>query len=82
MGLKAPIKQKYLDVLERFVFPLLKNKNMKHVTFHLKTFLVKISEVHENIIKILLKYLNKTWPIRFPEKILFFIEIFESVIKN
>jgi hypothetical protein len=74
-----PVKEKYLELLEKFVFPIIKNKNLKIQSSNFKTFLIKICEIHSDIVIVLLKYLWKSWPTRYPEKVLYYFEILENV---
>ncbi len=79
--MKAPLKDNIMSMLNRLIFPLLKNKFIKHFFVNLKSFIIKICS-YKNVVNNFLQFLNLTWPVRYPDKVVFYIEIIETVFKN
>jgi hypothetical protein len=62
------------------VFPLLKNKFIKNIWTNFQNFLLKISTLDNQIANYLIQYMSITWPHRFPEKIILYLELIENVV--
>ncbi len=62
------------------VFPLLKSKYLKNFWQSYQIFLIKISSMCKGIFDELLLYVNNSWPHKYPEKIIFYIELVDNLI--
>ena len=77
LGVKVPINEYYLNLLTNIVCPLLKCKNVCKSAM-LKETLVKFMNFNKKYLNLILNYLIKTWPIRFPERIIVYLDLIEN----
>ncbi len=77
--MKTPLKKNIVTLLVQVVFPLIKNKFIKHFFANFKTFMIKICPMSKEVSNKFMHFLNLSWPVRFPEKCVFYIELFETV---
>ena len=78
LGAKKPINQKYMYVVLNVVCPLLKAKNI-YKQNNLKETIFKFMQYDKIILNEVLKFLLKSWPIRYPGKIIAFLDIIENI---
>ena len=81
LGAKKPINQKYMYVVLNVVCPLLKVKNI-YKQANLKETIFKFMQYDKIILNEILKFLLKSWPIRYPGKIIVFLDIIENIFTN
>ena len=81
LGVKVPINEYYLNLLTNIVCPLLKCKNVCKSAM-LKETLVKFMNFNKKYLNLILNYLIKTWPIRFPERIMVYLDLIENVFNT
>jgi hypothetical protein len=79
--MKMPLKKNTVNLLVQVIFPLIKNKFIKNFFVNYKNFIVKICPLSKDILNKFLSFLNMTWPVRYPEKCVYYIELFETVKK-
>ena len=82
LGAKKPINAKYMYVVSKVICPLLKCKNINKQS-NLKETILKFMEYDKNILNEIIKFLLRTWPIRYPERVIIYLDIIENIfIKN
>lgn len=81
LGAKKPINQKYIYVVTNVICPLLKRKYLyKHDT--LKQTLYKFMNYDKVLLSEIVKYLLKTWPVRYPDRIITYLDIFDNIFSK
>ena len=78
LGAKKPINAKYMYVVSNVICPLLKCKNINKQN-NLKETLFKFMEYDKNILNEIIKFLLKTWPVRYPDRIIVYLDIIENI---
>ena len=82
LGAKKPINAKYMYVVSKVICPLLKCKNINKQS-NLKETILKFMEYDKNILNEIIKFLLRTWPVRYPERVIIYLDIIENIfIKN
>ena len=81
-GLKKPIKSNIINLINKNVLPLLKNNFLKYFSLNLKNFINFLLTIDQNYIKNIITFLLKSWPVRYPDKLLIYIEIIENILLN
>ena len=81
LGAKKPINEKYMSVITDIICPLLKCKNICKQNI-LKETIFKLMVFDNNILREILNYLIRTWPVRYPDRIIIYLDIIESVFTN
>lgn len=80
--MKMPMKKNIVNLLVQVIFPLIKNKFIKYFFVNYKNFIVKICPLSKEIVIKFINFLNMSWPVRYPEKCVYYIELFENVNIN
>ena len=78
LGVKKPINPKYMYVVSNVVCPLLKCKNINK-QYNLKETLFKFMEYDKSILNEIIKFILKSWPIRYPDRTIVYLDIIENV---
>ena len=81
LGAKKPINAKYMYVVSNVICPLLKCKNINKQN-NLKETLLKFMEYDKNILNEIIKFLLKTWPVRYPDRIIVYLDIIENIFSK
>ena len=81
LGAKKPINAKYMYVVSNVICPLLKCKNINK-QYNLKETLLKFMEYDKNILNEIIKFLLKTWPVRYPDRIIVYLDIIENIFSK
>ena len=81
LGAKKPINAKYMYVVSNVICPLLKCKNINKQK-NLKETLFKFMEYDKNILNEIIKFLLKTWPVRYPDRIIVYLDIIENIFSK
>jgi hypothetical protein len=80
--MKKPLRTDIIEFVYSNIFPLLKNKFIKNIFPSLKLFINKTFILSDEIVIRMLQFLNKTWPVRYPDKIVIYLEILETIFEN
>jgi hypothetical protein len=78
LGVKLPISEYYLNLITNIICPLLKCKNVCK-SIMLKETIIKLMNFNKKYLNLILSYLIKTWPIRYPERIMVYLDLIENV---
>ena len=78
LGAKKPINAKYTYVVSNVICPLLKCKNINKQT-NLKETLFKFMEYDKNLLNEIIKFLLRTWPVRYPDRVIIYLDIIENI---
>ena len=78
LGAKKPINAKYIYVVSKVICPLLKCKNINKQS-NLKETLFKFMEYDKNILNEIIKFLLRTWPVRYPDRVIIYLDIIENI---
>ena len=78
---KKPINLKYMYVISNVICPLLKCKNIKK-QYNLKETLFKFMEYDKSILNEIIKFILKTWPIRYPDRSMSYLDIIENIFNK
>ena len=78
---KKPINLKYMYVISNVICPLLKCKNIKK-QYNLKETLFKFMEYDKSILNEIIKFILKTWPIRYPDRTMAYLHIIENIFNK
>ena len=78
LGAKKPINAKYMYVVSNVICPLLKCKNINKQT-NLKETLFKFMEYDKNLLNEIIKFLLRTWPMRYPDRVIIYLDIIENI---
>ena len=78
LGAKKPINAKYMYVVSNVICPLLKCKNINKQT-NLKETLFKFMEYDKNLLNEIIKFLLRTWPVRYPDRVIIYLDIIENI---
>jgi hypothetical protein len=81
LGVKLPISEYYLNLITNIICPLLKCKNVCK-SIMLKETIIKLMNFNKKYLNLILSYLIKTWPIRYPERIMVYLDIIENVFNT
>ena len=81
LGAKKPINEKYMSVITDIICPLLKCKNIYKQNI-LKEIIFKLMAFDNNVLKAILQYLIRTWPVRYPDRIIIYLDIIENIFTN
>ncbi len=81
LGAKKPINEKYMSIIRDIICPLLKCKNIYKQSI-LKEMIYKLMSFDKNVLQEILKYLIKTWPVRYPDRIITYLDILENIFNN
>lgn len=80
--MKKPLRSDIINFVCTNIFPLLKNKFIKNIFPSLKLFINKIFLISNELVTKMLQFLNKTWPVRYPDKIVIYLEILETIFES
>jgi len=78
LGAKKPVNVKYINCVNTVILPLLKIKGICKKE-NLKEFVFKLMAFDQVVLENVVKFIIKTWPIRFPERIIVYLEIIENL---
>ena len=78
LGAKKPINSKYMYVVTNVICPLLKCKNINK-QYNLKETLFKFMEYDKSILNEIIKFILKSWPIRYPDRTIVYLDIIENI---
>ena len=78
LGAKKPINAKYMYVVSNVICPLLKCKNINK-QINLKETLFKFMEYDKNLLNEIIKFLLRTWPVRYPDRVIIYLDIIENI---
>ena len=78
LGAKKPINAKYMYVVSNVICPLLKCKNINKQS-NLKETLFKFMEYDKNLLNEIIKFLLRTWPVRYPDRVIIYLDIIENI---
>ena len=78
LGAKKPINAKYMYVVSNVICPLLKCKNINKQT-NLKETLFKFMEYDKILLNEIIKFLLRTWPVRYPDRVIIYLDIIENI---
>ena len=81
LGAKKPINAKYMYVVSNVICPLLKCKNINK-QYNLKETLFKFMEYDKSILNEIIKFILKTWPIRYPDRTIVYLDIIENIFNK
>lgn len=81
LGAKRPINDYYLSVVNNVICPLLKCKVIFKNAL-LKETLIKLMNYDSRYLNVILSFLLRTWPIRYPERIIIYLDIIDSIFTN
>ena len=81
LGAKKPINEKYMSLIKDIICPLLKCKNIYKQNI-LKEMIYKLMAFDKNVLQEILNYLIKTWPVRYPDRIITYLDILENIFTN
>ena len=81
LGAKKPINSKYMCVVTNVICPLLKCKNINK-QYNLKETLFKFMEYDKSILNEIIKFILKTWPIRYPDRTIVYLDIIENIFNK
>jgi hypothetical protein len=81
LGAKKPIHEKYMSLIKDIICPLLKCKNIYKQNI-LKEMIYKLMAFDKNVLQEILNYLIKTWPVRYPDRIITYLDILENIFTN
>ena len=81
LGAKKPINAKYMYVVSNVICPLLKCKNINK-QYNLKETLFKFMEYDKSILNEIIKFILKSWPIRYPDRTIVYLDIFENIFNK
>ena len=81
LGAKKPINPKYMYVVSNVICPLLKCKNINK-QYNLKETLFKFMEYDKSILNEIIKFILKTWPIRYPDRTIVYLDIIENIFNK
>ena len=81
LGAKKPINEKYISIIKDIICPLLKCKNIYKQSI-LKEMIYKFMSFDKNILQEILNYLIRTWPVRYPDRIITYLDILENIFTN
>ena len=68
-------------VISNVICPLLKCKNIKK-QYNLKETLFKFMEYDKSILNEIIKFILKTWPIRYPDRTMAYLDIIENIFNK
>ena len=69
-----------VNLITRNIFPLIKSNYLKYFSANFKNFISYLLTIDSSFVKNLILYIIKTWPIRYPEKIVLYLEIIEIIL--
>ena len=78
LGAKRPINDYYLSIVSNVICPLLKCKHVFKQNI-LKETIVKLMNYDKRMLNIILNFLVKTWPVRYPERVIVYLDIIENI---
>lgn len=81
LGAKKPINESYLSIVSDVICPLLKCKTLFKQPV-LKDTLVKLMNYDKNFLNLILSFLVRTWPVRYPERIILYLDIIENLFSG
>ena len=81
LGAKRPINDYYLSLVNNVICPLLKCKIIFKNAL-LKETLIKLMNYDSRFLNVILSFLLRTWPIRYPERIIIYLDIIDSIFTN
>ena len=81
LGAKKPINAKYMYVVSNVICPLLKCKNINK-QINLKETLFKFMEYDKNLLNEIIKFLLRTWPVRYPDRVIIYLDIIENIFSK
>ena len=81
LGAKKPINPKYMYVVSNVICPLLKCKNINKQS-NLKETLFKFMEYDKSILNEIIKFILKSWPIRYPDRTIVYLDIIENIFNK
>ena len=80
--MKKPLRPEIVEFIYSNIFPLLKNKFIKNIFPSLKLFINNLLLLFNEMVIRMLQFLNKTWPVRYPDKIVIYLEILETIFES
>ena len=81
LGAKHPINDYYLNIITNVICPLMKCKNICKQSI-MKEMLIKLMNFDTNACNAILSFLIRTWPVRYPERIIIYLDIIETIFNN
>ena len=81
LGAKKPINPKYMYIVTKVVCPLLKIKNINKQA-NLKETIFKFMEYDKSILNEIIKFILKSWPIRYPDRTIVYLDIIENIFNK
>jgi hypothetical protein len=70
-----------MSLIKDIICPLLKCKNIYKQNI-LKEMIYKLMAFDKNVLQEILNYLIKTWPVRYPDRIITYLDILENIFTN
>jgi hypothetical protein len=70
-----------MSLIKDIICPLLKCKNIYKQNI-LKEMIYKLMAFNKNVLQEILNYLIKTWPVRYPDRIITYLDILENIFTN
>jgi hypothetical protein len=81
LGAKKPINSKYMYVVTSVICPLLRCKNVNK-QYNLKETLFKFMKYDKSLLNEIIKFVLKSWPIRYPDRIIVYLDILENIFSK
>ena len=78
LGTKRPVSDYYVNIVIKIICPLLKCKSLCKQQ-NLKETIIKLMKHDTKLLNRILLYLLQTWPIRFPERIIIYMDLIENI---
>lgn len=79
LGLNKPLSKKNSLLLERTILYTFKNKQLKSFWINYKNFLLCLIKEDICVLQITINFIYKSWPCRYPDKIVLVIEFLETL---
>lgn len=80
LGLNKPLSKKNSLLLERTILYTFKNKQLKSFWSNYKIFLLSLIKEDLYVLQITINFIYKSWPSRYPDKIVLVIEFLETLL--
>ena len=81
LGAKHPINDYYLSIITNVICPLMKCKNICKQSI-MKETLIKLMKFDSKACNAILAFLIRTWPVRYPERIIVYLDIIETIFNS
>ena len=81
LGAKHPISDYYLNLISNVICPLMKCKNICKQSI-LKDTLIKLMNFDSKACNVIVSFLLRTWPVRYPERIIIYLDIIETIFNS